>query len=176
MSDQTILPAEDDQLDVDVQLAQVEGDLADDLVEGDEFDLVLDEAPDELPPLGKGYAFDFTRRQFVRAGRTPAVTHGDQTLREWVAKAIHTERGAHPIHSDEYGMDDPFRLIGSPVRGAAVAQYEQDLVRCLTTHPRIADVRDFGVTDDEDGKAIWLTFLIVLDDDTELSFDPFQLP
>lgn len=174
----SFLPAEDVQASVEDQLAVIEEDLAAISAQPDEFDLLVQGPDDDPPPIGKGWAFDHALRRFRRgsSGSSPLPTFGDQTLKEWIDKTMRTARGAHPIHPDDYGMEQPFRLIGGPLHGAAISDYEDDLRRALTFHPRISDVRNFSVQSDPDVTALYMTFDVVLDDDTALSFDPFQLP
>lgn len=172
----TFLPAEDEPPSADDALSAVEEELSD-LPALDDVDLQV-EAPDELPPIGRGWAFDFQEPGFRRgvSGRGVLATRGVETLRGWIDKALRTARGAHAVHPDDYGMDDPWRLIGTPLSRAPIAEYEDDVRRALTFHPRIADVTDFRVALDPDVPAVELQFTVVLDDDTAVSFDPFRLP
>lgn len=174
---QSILPASDSPTPVDDQLEEIEADLDTLPLQPDDYDLSVG-IDDEPQPIGRGWAFDWERRRFIRAaqGYQPLPTQGEQTLREWVAKCMRTQRGAHPVHPEDYGMADPFLLIGLPIEQAPVAQYEDDLKQALTFHPRIADVRDFAATLDRDAGTIALQFTVLLDDDSQVNFDVAAIP
>jgi hypothetical protein len=174
----SILPAGDQPTDVDDELAQIEADLDAIPSQPDDFDMAVLPPEDDPQPIGRGWAYDWESKRFVRApqGWQPMQTQGEQTLREWVAKCMRTQRGAHPVHPEDYGMDDPFLLVGLPATDAPVGQYEDDLRQALTFHPRIADVTDFSSSVDQDSGTVQLTFTVVLDDDSEVTFDQFALP
>ena len=75
---------------------------------------VVDLADPPVQPLGRGWALDFTINQFVKNGISPALVYDTDELNVWIEKAMRTARLAYPIYTDDYGMEDPFRLIGQP--------------------------------------------------------------
>lgn len=103
---------------------------------------VLVEPP---PPIGRGWALDPNKPGFVMSPqhRGPLTTHGLGTLRTWITKVLHTERGVFPIYSTEFGMTRPFDLIGQPGSETAVADYEDRVRDALLFHPRITEIREF---------------------------------
>lgn len=143
-------------------------------------DLVVIEDGDEDPklPFGKGYAFDFQRHELARGreGRSPLKTFGEASLKTRIEKCLRTERGAHPIYSDDYGMEAPFDLIGAPLNSALSSDVQERVRGALVRlDDRIADVRDFSLDYDEQEPFLLMSFRVVLDDETVLSFDRFTL-
>jgi hypothetical protein len=176
----TYLPADDRPPDADEDLDLLDDALISGFPESDED--ILDTATP--PPLGRSWAFDFSRGGFLFGHETgptavgahsPLSTHGFDTLKGWIDKCLHTERGAHPIHPDGYGMVRPFDLIGEQVAGAPVADLEQRVRDALTFHPRIVDVVDFAADIDLEREYINATFTVVTDQGEALSFEDVTL-
>lgn len=134
--------------------------------QGQPADLLVIEEP--TPPIGRSWAFDFSRGRFVRRGGGALETHGDATLIVWMEKCLRTARGAHPIHPPGYGLVRPADLIGQTITGAPVAELEARIREALTFNPRIADIIDFDFTLDEDNEAISIEFTVVREDDSRL--------
>jgi hypothetical protein len=131
----------------------------------DDVDLVV--AADPPTPIGRSWAFDWGLRTFMQpGGRGPLATYGMATLAGWVEKALHTARGAHPVHPADYGFDQPDSLIGGGV-GTLPADLEDRIRACVTFHERITDIDQFSYAYDPDIEELRVFFLIVLDDDTE---------
>jgi hypothetical protein len=141
----------------------------------DEDDLVV-ETP-EPQPVGRSWSFDYANRSFISAvmGHGPAATYGDETLRQWITKCLMTDREAHPIHSDQYGVDGLAELVGTPVDDLNTGDYEQRIREALLYHPRIADVREFQWEIDPDDEGVFATFEVVLDDDETLPVENVRL-
>lgn len=93
-------------------------------------------------PLGRGWEFDFEAGQFVRFGTSPVSVTGLANLRQWIEKTLRTARIAHPIYSDQYGMDY-LELIGNRLTSGGIALYAQAITEALKVHDRISDVTDF---------------------------------
>lgn len=139
----------------------------------------LEVTDEEVPPfIGKSWAFDFLAGRFVAptGANGPVATHGVATLTTWIEKAIRNDRGSQAIHPPDYGMPDPYRLIGHNLVDLDVSGYENDLIDTLTFHPRIADVTDFTFDVDPDALACSITFTVVLDDESTLSVESLTLP
>lgn len=137
-------------------------------------DLIVTEQ--DLPPMGRGWAFDFTTNRFVTRSSGVAQTFGIQTLRQWIEQALRTDVGAHPIHSDNYGMVRPFDAIGEPLGAVTSADIEQRVKDCLTFHRRIVGVQDFKMTYDPNDDILNISFTAVLSDDELLSVSDVRLP
>lgn len=166
-----LLPTDDEAADGEAQLLATEESL--------DFpaDLIIAEEPP--PPFGRGWQFDFGRQRFTgpdlpsAIGRSPLRTFGPDTLRFWIEKALQTARGAHPIYGDDYGMDQPFDLIGQPFTEATVVELEQRVQNALLVHPKIADVTDFDAEINED--ELFVSFRVILDNDVALDFPQVAL-
>lgn len=155
--------AEQTSAELEDAVAQAEEELA----ARDDDDAVFDTV-EEPVPLGRSWQFDFSTGRFVRS-RSGAIaqTRGLDTLRSWILKALHTPRGASPALPDSFGIDGGG--LNSLLGGSTdedVAQIAELITDALTTHPRIAAVRDFTVALDDEAAAI--SFRVVLDNDEEL--------
>lgn len=171
MAEFTLFPTDEDPLEPNPLLDQIEAGLDDPLLFGDgaadDVSIAVDTAP---PPLGRTWRFDFAAQTFVNgSGWTPLIDRGRATLLQWIEKAMLTERGSCPIHPDEYGMEDPFSIIGRRIDAAVPDDLEARVRRCLTYHPRIRDVRDLEwAVDQDDGEAVVVSFTVLLVDEDEL--------
>lgn len=161
MADQIFLPEDQfpDDLDPQATLDVLDARLRDPSLPPP--DLIVTDAPP--PPLGRSWAFDFTTNRFVAAANGIAETHGLGTLRTWIEKCLRTDRGAHAIHSDDYGMERPFSMIGTQLTDVSKDDIRIRVTDALTKHPSIADVQDFDMTfAPTDDDALFLDFTVVL--------------
>jgi len=124
---------------------------------------VVDLADPPVQPLGRGWAFDFTINQFVKNGISPALVYDTDELNVWIEKAMRTARLAYPIYTDDYGMEDPFRLIGQPNEPELVSEYMDDVIATLLVHDRIASVTDFYFSQAPLTEQLYVTFTVTLD-------------
>lgn len=137
-------------------------------------DVVVTEQP--VPPPGRSWAFDFREGGFKPGMRASNLAiRGVDTLKAWVEKCLRTDRGAYPIHSDDYGMQRPFDLIGEPVSTATTVDLEHRISDALTFHPLIVAVADFQMESDPDDEAVFVSFAVVLSDDSSIPLE-LQLP
>lgn len=171
-------PADDAALDADDLLAttQLELDEPDEL-DLDPFrpDLIVEEPP--LPPFGKSWEFDFSTGKFIKVpNRGPLRTQGIQTLRGWIEKCLFTAREAHPIYSEDYGMDDPFEWTGQQFTDELVGELERKVTEALTQHPRILDVKDFLADFDPTDEEMFVRFRCVIDGDEDVIIDDLAVP
>jgi hypothetical protein len=128
-------------------------------------------------PLGRGWAFDPARGQFITYGSEPVRVSGEGELREWIDKALHTARFAHPIYSDQFGIDT-VELIGRTPTADLVASHIQAIKDALLAHDRITDVKDFKVSADPSTDYLAFAFTVVLDEgpeSTTIDLDPIDL-
>lgn len=134
-------------------------------------DLALDAAlapvediENEAPrPFGRSWSFDFVAGQFVREGTAPKVVYELDTLIMWVEKTLRTARLAHPIYADEYGMDEPFALVGTVGEDESLTEYQQAVEAALLYHDRIVAVEDFSFSQDPFDESLMASFTVVLD-------------
>lgn len=137
-------------------------------------DLTIDDSPP--PPLGRSWAFDFTTNTLVSASSGIAQTTGLGTLRTWCEKALRTDLGAYPIHSDDYGMLRPFDIIGMQLSDISEDDLQDRVTDALTVHPLIDSITDFDMTYDPMDDFLSVTFTVVLIDQQLLVVTDLQLP
>ena len=173
-----ILPDEVEPLDADEQFGILEDDLEvpeddGDFIDDEDAARVTDEQP---PPIGRSWDFDFGERRFrtVR-GRGPLEVRGMEVLRKWVEKALNTQRSAHAIYSDDYGVEEPFHLIGQAGDVLDSAPMQEQITEALTFHPRISNVKDYVFDFDPEDEALWVTFTVVADDEDEIVLEELRL-
>lgn len=79
-------------------------------------------------------------------------------VKQFIQKALLTDRGNYLIYSDQYGSD-LYRLIGSDVTTeyleAIIPEYIRD---ALMIDDRISDVSNFSITKEPDSDAVFVTF------------------
>ena len=119
--------------------------------------------PEQPQPFGRSWRFDFIAGQFVRDGQAPKVTYELDTLIVWVEKTLRTDRYAHPIYSDEYGMEGPFDVIGNQADDELLAAYQDAIETALLVHDRITAVEDFSFTQDPFEEELYGSFTVIVD-------------
>jgi hypothetical protein len=125
---------------------------------------------------GRSWSFDFVAERFVVRASGVAQTRGLGTLRQWIEKSLRTDRGAHPIHSDDYGMVRPFDMIGMPLVAISRDSLKQRIEDALVVHPLIAGVQDFAMDYDPLDTVLNASFTVVLTDQQLLTIDDLRLP
>jgi hypothetical protein len=154
--------------DADEELA-----LEDELAGSDDALIVEQEPP---APLGRTPAIDFVERTFVPSlAGGPLMLYGLDTLGQWVEKCLRTRRGAHPAVHPDFGVDiTPSDLMdGGPADPAELAEAEDDWTRALLVHPRISEVDEWDFDIDPDDDAVYVTFRVVPEGDSD-NDDPEQ--
>jgi hypothetical protein len=133
-------------------------------------DLALDAAlaptvtvdPDAPIPFGRSWRFDFTAGQFIYDGTAPQETYEMDTLIVWVEKTCRTALFAHPIYSDQYGVEIT-DLIGMQVDDELLSGYQNAITQALLVHDRIVSVQDFSFNQDPFDEGLYASFTVVLD-------------
>jgi hypothetical protein len=172
----SIVPSDDVEFSPSEALDDLEERLDDPSLFGDDIqqdDLLVQTEP-IVYTLGRSWLFDFGQSRFVTdrtRARAPMRVTGIPQLQNWVEKAIYTPRGALGIYPDDYGMEDPDGIIGSPFTAAAAASLKRRVEEAVTFHPKITGISDFeaGVPEDDD-EAVDVSFTLVLDNDDVVPF------
>lgn len=137
-------------------------------------DLTVTTAPPQSP--GRSWAFNFVTNRFVVRASGVSQTRGLETLRQWIEKALRTDRGAHPIYSDHYGMERPFDIIGMPLVAINSDDLQQRIEDTLILHPLIGSVQDFAMDYDPLDTILNVSFTVVLTDEQVLTVNDLRLP
>jgi hypothetical protein len=103
-----------------------------------------EEAAEEAPiPYGRSWAFDFVNRRMVRRGDAPARVQDTDALIQWCLMAIYSVRYAHAVFSDNFGIEQPYDLLGLADPTPFVLDFENRLRAALTVHDRIVDIQNY---------------------------------
>jgi hypothetical protein len=134
-----LIPADTEDLSVDDELAG--------LVDPDDLDLAFVE-DDEAKPFGKSVWLDVDNDP----SRPPVVVYDVDSFIVWATIALKTEMGRWPIFPDDFGMEDPARLIGHADDVELRAEYMRDVRDTLMQHDRVTNVGGFvwHLLDDSD--------------------------
>lgn len=176
-----ILPDEDEPLSADEEFGLVEENVAAQQFSDPLDPLTFDDSDpalitEEVPPFGRGWSFDFGRRGFNSIeGRGPLETRGEATLRGWIEKCLHTQKGAHAIYGDDFGISQPFELLGEGGDLLDTEEMEVEVIEALTFHPRISNVKDFQIEFDSLNEALRVAFTVVVDDEDEMELEGLLL-
>lgn len=147
-----LLPSDEAELSPDEELAAALG-----LEDLDQEDIPV--------PLGRGWLFDFENSQFFRHGAAPAAASDVAHLRVWIEKTLRTARFAHPIYSDDYGVEMPDRLYGHVFSPEIAGKLTTTIEEALLAHDRINQVKDFNFTGSPTDTLLELSFTVVLDEE-----------
>lgn len=130
----------------------------------------LDPEVQEPPtlPLGRSWHFDFVNKRLVKYGVSVAETHELETLKMWILHTLVVGRFSSPIYKDDYGMDDPFLLIGEIDTPELRAEYREQVIEALMQHDRILAVDSFTFDRDPDKDYLDVSFVVLLDDEEKI--------
>lgn len=145
-------------------------------------DLALDAAlapveqtdPDVPQPFGRSWRFDFINGGFFMDGGAPKETYELDSLIVWVEKTLRTDRYAHPIYSDSYGIEGPFDVIGQQADDEVLSAYQDAITEALLIHDRITAVEDFSFQQDPFDDAVYASFTVILDAAPPLEAQPLE--
>jgi len=171
----TLVAADDDEINPSAELDAIESSLSDPTLFGDDLaqdDVVVETQP-QVYSLGRSWQFDFNARRFVRGrARSPLPITGVAQLRQWIEKTLYTERGALPIHSDDYGLEGADALIGQPFTSGASALLRIRVEEAMLFHPKIIGVENFDAqVSHDDDETIMVSFTVQLDNGDLVAFD-----
>jgi hypothetical protein len=134
-----------------------------------------DPVADDSPRVyGRGWAFDFVSGQFTRGGNSPLEVTGLAQLRMWIEKTLRTARMAHPIYSDDYGIDQPYSVIGQPFTPGAAGRYARAISDALLVHDRITQIKDMTFTGGPNDVVLAVSFTVVTDEE-EATFEDIPI-
>lgn len=170
-SDFELLPADDEDVTPDADLeAAAAGALADP-------DVPIEVESEPPIPFGRTPAFDFDRGRFVRQGGSPAWVSGFEALQQWCMMAAHSARYAHPIFSDDFGVEGLGEAIGTlgPEAVEAADDAMQALREAWLVHDRIAEVEGDAEYDPVTGVIVVSNLYVVTDEEAELPFPDLRL-
>lgn len=171
LGDYQLLPVDDPAIDA---AAELEGAFVD--PEGDPA-IDAEFAPPPPMPLGRSWAFDIAAGRMIRYGQRPVETHGTDTLKQWIDIVLNVDAGAHSIFPDDFGMDDPWEMIGQQYSPALESEFQQKVQNALLVHDRIESVGSFIFQHDENDTILYVEFVVVTDTGAELKVvPPFEVP
>jgi hypothetical protein len=180
MSDQadTDLSDSEDQFDSGFELLPADDEVTvDERLEAALAGVTPDEADDVDTAFGRGWAFDYASGEFVPHGLAPARVTGLTQLQAWIEKAVRTARGAHPIYSDDFGVDDAalYAPYGYTFSAGIAQRWADGLRDALVVHDRISDVTDFQFTGDPADTTMFVTFTVTTDEGEDLTVTQIPL-
>jgi Protein of unknown function (DUF2634) len=172
LGEYTLLPADDPDLSAESELKEAFID-----PEGDP-GIDVETAPPAPIPYGKTWQFDVAKGRFVRYGQRPVALFGKASLRQWIDFTMIIAAGAHSIFPDDYGMEDPFGMIGEPYSPALEADFQQQVQAALLPHDRIIAVDEFKFRHNDDESIIDYQFMVRTDDEDEMliTYPGFEVP
>jgi hypothetical protein len=127
------------------------------------------ETPDLPEPFGRSFAFDHTENRLVRVGTTPAYTRDLDVLKQKILMALRVARGAHTCFTEDFGMNDPYVLIGEFPSAELRSQYARDVEDTLLLLDRVTDVTTEWV--DLDPENLELLIVVETDSGEELTVE-----
>lgn len=101
---------------------------------------------------------------------------GIEALKQWCLMAIYSARFAHPVFSEQFGMEEPESPLGELIDVAEfVSDWGARLTEALLVHERIAAVENIDATFDPDQQLISFAFEIVTDEEERVAVEPVTL-
>lgn len=120
----------------------------------------VEEIEDELEPIGKSFAYDFSKGDFIYKDGKLIELFGIDSLKMWIEKVIRTERDRFGVYEDlEYGTSIE-SLIGSTLPRAYIeAEIEREVTESLLLSPYIERLQDWQY--ERDGKWLRVSFTVI---------------
>lgn len=135
------------------------------------------EAPEPPEPTGYTWKFDWAAGRFMRHGSSPARIFGLDALAERCMMAVNSARYAHPVFSDEFGVEDPTAGIGEV--GPAAVEFADDWrVKVRDALMVFDDVTDVQVEPEYDplqGVIVLRDLVVTTNEEVELSFPDIRI-
>jgi hypothetical protein len=128
-------------------------------------------------PSGYTWPFDFEQGRFVRYGQSPARVTGVEAIKQRCLMAVYSARYAHPIFSDEFGVEQPQRGIGSvgPEAREAADDWRAALRDALLVFDDVTDVQVTPSYDPIEGVIILSDLVVTTNEEVELSFSDIRI-
>jgi hypothetical protein len=140
-------------------------------------DTELTDAPEDPPqPFGRTWAFNWAAGRFYRRGGAPVEVRGLDSLVQWLQLARYTQRGAHAVFSDDFGMDGPEDWMGTVDVVEAASDYGARLQDAWTVHDRVASVENFEAHFEDDSGVIVIDSVDVITDTEDTVLLPGPSP
>jgi hypothetical protein len=119
-------------------------------------------------PYGRSWAFDFVNRRMVRRGDAPAEVEGVDALVQWCLMAVYSVRYAHAVFTDNFGMEQPYQLLGLADPTPYVLDMERKLKSALTVHDRIVNVQNYRASYDPTQGVLFIEHFEVVTDEEDV--------
>ncbi|MFJ5771397.1 DUF2634 domain-containing protein [Psychrobacillus sp. NPDC093180] len=125
-----------------------------------ELEINTQQTPQDLPPIGKSFLYDFGKGDFVRRNGKLVEIRGLAVLKQWIMKVLKTERFRFRIYDGiDYGvtLED---LIGSNLPRAFIeAEIKREVTASLLKHTHIQSISNW--TFERDGKRMHIKFHVI---------------
>lgn len=130
-----------------------------------ELEFNTDLLPEETPPIGKSFLFNFNTGEFVMNDGKMIVLEGIDALKMWIEKVLRTQADRFKIYEGtEYGVafED---LIGSSLPRAFIeAEIKRETTTALELNPNILSIENW--TFEREGKRMKIQFRVRTTEDT----------
>lgn len=140
-------------------------------------DAAVPDDSDPPEPFGYSWAFDFAAGRFVRQGSSPARVTGLDALAQRVMMALNSARYAHPIFSDDFGVEDPqhgLGLAGAEAREAA-DDWRVKVRDAVLVLDGVTDVQVKPAYDPVAGTIVLSELVVTTQEEVELSFPDISI-
>jgi hypothetical protein len=167
-----LLPADDEGIEPDADIAAAVASALDDPTA-----LVVEEGNDAPEPFGYTWAFDFEAGRMIRRGGEPARVSGFEALKQRCLMALYSARYAHPVFSEEFGIEDPqhgLGLTGDEAREAAL-DWREMIRDALLALEDVSDVVCTPTFDPLAGVIVIPDLTVTTNEEVELPFDDIRL-
>lgn len=111
-------------------------------------ELLQEDAKAEDLPLFREYAYDFEHNRLaVRDGR-PYLIEGNEALKVWIFKALHTTRFRHVAYSPSFGNEIEAVIGRSMDAGILNSEIRRYIIEALMVNPYIEELNNFKFSRD----------------------------
>lgn len=119
--------------------------------------------PEDLPPIGKSFLFDYSKGDFIMENGRLVELHGKDALKAWIEKILRTEADRFKVYErTDYGVGIE-RMIGLLPREIIDGELERVITEKLTEHTHIDDVQEWEF--EQSGNRMIISFTVITPDD-----------
>lgn len=105
-------------------------------------------------PMFREYAYDYENNRLLLPDGQTYLVEGNEALRIWIFKALHTERFRYAAYDTDFGSEG-HTLIGGPLGSDIVkSELKRFIIEALMVNPYIEELSNFQFARSKSGMTV----------------------
>lgn len=109
-------------------------------------ELLRENSKTEALPLFQEYAYDFDNNRLKLRDGCPYLIEGNEALKVWIFKALHTTRFRHVAYSPSFGNEIESVIGRTMDPGILNSEVQRFVIEALMVNPYIEELNNFQFT------------------------------